>query len=257
MSGQWPLGSEVKRKSLTGGAMLYDASRAGNVTAKWFDVGHWRERGELDGEAQGRGAAHMIYAAGKGFVLRHYRRGGLVARITRDNYMWRGESATRPFVEWQLMYHLHRAGLPVPAPVAARYRRQGLVYKGDILTERVMQADSLAGRLRGRGVPILVWIAIGRCIRSFHELGVCHADLNAHNILLGPDDSVHLIDFDRGRLLKPGLWCDSNLVRLRRSLEKVTYSLPAERFGEADWYGLLDGYRQSGAAIPAAPRPAS
>ena len=54
---------------------------------------------------------------------------------------------------------------------------------------------------------------------------------------------MYLIDFDRGRLQKPGLWCDANLVRLRRSLEKVTYALPPERFTEADWHGLLDGYR--------------
>jgi hypothetical protein len=33
-------------------------------------------------------------------------------------------------------------------------------------------------------------------------------------------------------------------------VEKVTWSLPAERFGEADWHGLLDGYRQSAAEPP-------
>jgi hypothetical protein len=37
-------------------------------------------------------------------------------------------------------------------------------------------------------------------------------------------------------------------VRLRRSLEKVTWSLPPERFGVDDWHGLLDGYRQQGEA---------
>jgi hypothetical protein len=40
-------------------------------------------------------------------------------------------------------------------------------------------------------------------------------------------------------------------VRLRRSLEKVTWALPPERFGEADWQALLDGYRQS-SGTPAA-----
>ena len=108
-----------------------------------------------------------------------------------------------------------------------------------------MDSVSLASLLRKRGIPILGWITIGRCIRTFHDLGVCHADLNAHNILLVGDDSVYLIDFDRGRLMKPGLWCDGNLVRLRRSLEKITYKLPPENFSEADWHGLLDGYRQS------------
>ena len=53
------------------------------------------------------------------------------------------------------------------------------------------------------------------------------------------------LDFDRGQLRAPGLWRDGNLVRLRRSLDKITWELPAERFGESDWHGLLDGYRQA------------
>ncbi len=96
-------------------------------------------------------------------------------------------------------------------------------------------------------LSIVTWISIGRCIRRFHDFGVCHADLNAHNVLLS-EDSVYLVDFDRCELRRAGLWRDANLVRLRRSLEKVTYGLPAERFSEADWHGLLNGYWQSGAA---------
>ncbi|MEP7243232.1 MAG: 3-deoxy-D-manno-octulosonic acid kinase [Gammaproteobacteria bacterium] len=246
MSGQWPLGSEVRRKDLTGGAMLYDASRGGKLTAAWFEPAFWKERGELDGVARGRGAVQMILTDNKGYVLRHYRRGGLIARVMRDQYLWRSEAETRAFREWQLLYHLHRAGLPVPAPVGARYRREGLFYTADLITERLMDSVSLAALLRVRGIPILGWITIGRVIRMFHDLGVCHADLNAHNIMLVGEDSVYLIDFDRGRLRKPGLWCDGNLVRLRRSLEKVTWQLPPEHFSEADWHGLLDGYRQAG-----------
>jgi 3-deoxy-D-manno-octulosonic acid kinase len=253
VSGKWPLGSEVKRRELTGGAMLYDASRVSNLTAAWFDPEHWLSRGELEGVAHGRGAAHLIATGGNHYVLRHYRRGGLVAHLSRDRYWWKSEWRTRPFAEWQLMYHLAQAGLPVPAPVAARYRRSGLTYSGDLITTRLMNCQSLAAHLGEEAVPMLGWIAIGRCIRRFHDGGVCHADLNAHNILLGEEpETVYLIDFDRGTLRKPGLWCDSNLVRLRRSLEKVTYALPAERFTEADWHALLDGYRVASATATAA-----
>ncbi len=225
--------------------MLYDASRAGNITIAAFDPSYWRSRGEIEGEGRGRGTVQFIGSQGKQWVLRHYRRGGLLARVSSDRYLWSGEAAARPFAEWQLTYHLHRAGLPVPAPVAARYQQEGLTYRGDIITERVSETISLAEGLKVGALSLLNWIAIGRCIRRFHDLGVCHADLNAHNVLLGRADDVFLVDFDRGSLRKPGLWCDANLVRLRRSLEKVTYALPPDRFTEADWHGLLDGYRES------------
>jgi 3-deoxy-D-manno-octulosonic acid kinase len=240
---RWPLGSEVKHSALTGGAMLYDGSRANNFAPSWFDPSYWRSRSEVDGSAKGRGTTLFFKTAGKSFVLRHYRRGGLIALVSADRYIWRGEDNTRPFAEWQLTYRLHRAGLPVPAPIAARYVHDGLTYRGDLITERLPTVGSLAQCLGKGALSIMTWILIGRCVRRFHDLGVCHADLNAHNILLS-EEMVYLIDFDRCELRQKGFWRDENLVRLRRSLEKVTYRLPRERFGEADWHGLLDGYRQ-------------
>ena len=245
MNDRWALGPEVKRGALGGGAMLFDSSRVSNVSADWFETRFWAARREIEAYARGRGAALYIKAAdGKRYVLRHYRRGGLMARIAGDRYLWHDEQSTRPFVEWQLTYRLHRAGLPVPAPVAARYRHKGALYTGDILTERLPVVGSLTTCLATGALSVLTWVAIGRCIRRFHDLGVCHADLNAHNVLLS-EDGVYLVDFDRCRLRAPGMWRDANLVRLRRSLEKVTWGLPAERFGESDWHALLDGYRES------------
>ena len=247
MNGRFALGPEVKRSALAGGAMLYDTSRAGNLSAYWFEPRYWEALGALDGSGRGRAAARFVNGAdGRRYVLRHYHRGGLMARVSADRFLWHGEESTRPFAEWQLTYRLHRAGLPVPAPIAARYRHTGSSYTGDIITERLPVVGSLAECLRTGALATLTWIAIGRCIRRFHDLGVCHADLNAHNVLLS-EESVYLIDFDRCQLRAPGLWRDGNLVRLRRSLEKVTWALPAERFGESDWHALLDGYRQTSA----------
>lgn len=240
---------------VAGGAMLYDASRAGNLSAEAFDPVLLARRGQIVGEARGRGTAWFLAVQNHFWVLRHYRRGGLVSSLSRDRYWWRGEDRTRPFAEWQLTYQLHRAGLPVPAPIAARYRKQGFGYRGDIITERLSDVWSLAQALDSAPLSLLTWIAIGRCLRRFHDLHVCHADLNAHNIMIGQarePERIYLIDFDRGSLRKPGFWQDANLVRLRRSLEKITWGLPAERFTEDDWHGLLDGYQQV-PLVPAAP----
>ena len=225
--------------------MLYDGSRVSNFPVSSFDPLALKLRGEIEGEARGRGSTYFVRQQGRRWVLRHYLRGGLIGRLCKDRYLWRGEEATRPFIEWQLTYHLHRAGLPVPAPIAARYLQFGLTYRADIITERLEEVNSLAECLRLGALSLLNWIAIGRCLRRFHDLGVCHADLNAHNVLLGRADAVYLIDFDRGTLRRRGLWCDSNLVRLRRSLEKVCYALAPDRFTESDWHGLLDGYREA------------
>ncbi len=223
--------------------MLYDASRAGNADASWFDRLWWSRRGEVRETAEGRGAAVFIEADARQLVLRHYRRGGWMAHLSRDRYLWHGEALTRSYVEWHLLYALRRAGLPVPVPIAASYCRTGrFSYTADLLTEQIPAARSLASRLRCAPLALTSWIVIGRCLRRFHDDGIYHADLNAHNVLLDDNEQVWLLDFDRGQLRHPGYWCDGNLVRLRRSIEKITDALPPERFSDADWASLLDGY---------------
>lgn len=232
--------------------MLYDASRAGNAGAHWLDRGFWETRGTVTAAAAGRGGASFIEADGRSMVLRHYRRGGLVARISADRYWWRGAAETRSFVEWHLLYLMRRRGLPVPEPVAARYLLQGRSYTADLLMQRIPDTRSLATCVVKAPQSISLWVSVGRCLRRFHMAGVCHADLNAHNILLDATDQVWVVDFDRARLRTPGLWTDANLARLYRSLQKVTAPLPAEHFSEADWSSLLDGYFAEAAALDAA-----
>jgi 3-deoxy-D-manno-octulosonic acid kinase len=240
---RWPIGAEVRHKPIRGGAMLYDASRAGNADASWFDRLWWSRRGEVRETAEGRGAAVFIEADARQLVLRHYRRGGWMAQLSGDRYLWHGEALTRSYVEWHLLYALRRAGLPVPVPIAASYCRSGrFSYTADLLTEQIPAARSLASRLRCAPLALTSWIVIGRCLRRFHDDGIYHADLNAHNVLLDDNEQVWLLDFDRGQLRHPGYWCDGNLVRLRRSIEKITDALPPERFSDADWASLLDGY---------------
>ena len=226
--------------------MLADLHRLGNLPVaadSMFDPQYWSARGELTAVAGGRGSAWFVGGFRVAWVLRHYRRGGCAARISSDRYGWQGEDRVRAFTEWRLLQYLSERGLSVPKPVAARYQRTGLTYRCDLITERIVNAQSLGAALALAPVAENTWRAIGAAIARLHRHGVDHADLNAHNILLDGGQRVALIDFDRGRLRRPGAWTFGNLRRLRRSLEKISRNLPAGRFTPAAWEQVSGGYQ--------------
>lgn len=223
------------------GAMLYDASRCGQPDEQIFERQSWRARGGLEETAGGRGTVAFVRDGGRRWVLRHYHRGGLVARLLGDAYLWTGADRTRAFREWRLLRELRAADLPVPAPVAARYERRGLLYRADLITEELPTRRTLAQALASASLGAAAWRAVGVCIGRLHARGVHHADLNAHNLLLGDHDRVYVLDFDRGRIRPRGSWEQTVLGRLRRSLQKVTAGLPSDRFDDAAWQSLLLG----------------
>jgi 3-deoxy-D-manno-octulosonic acid kinase len=234
------------------GVMLADPHVLGNARQEpaesLFDPKHWSARGELAAVAGGRGSAWFIGNAENPWVLRHYRRGGFIARLSADQYWWLGEKRVRAFAEWRLLSYLKKRGLRVPQPVAAWYRHAGLTYRCDLITERIINAQSLSAALTVGEIAPAGWRAIGLAIARLHEQGADHADLNAHNILLDNNFNISIIDFDRGQLRAPGTWSSRNMARLHRSLVKISASLPPGRFVPESWNQLLAGYQAPGAS---------
>ncbi len=240
-----------------GGGILYDASRLSKPDEQLFSRSHWASRNALEEIAGGRSSIAVLNVSGAGFnsnrsnsdvgvagvrwVLRHYRRGGLIARLSQDSYLWSGAARTRSFAEWRLLAELRRRGLPVPAPIAARYVRGLLTYRADLITELLPGTRTLADTITGHDLPEAGWRAVGKTVGAFHREGVHHADLNANNILLAENLSqVYLLDFDRGRIEARGAWELAVLARLRRSLEKIKGQRADVRFGEQQWQWLMD-----------------
>ena len=200
--------------------ILHDAQVARSVTPEWFERGFWRQRQQWTAVSGGRGASGRIGAGGKWF-LRHYLRGGKAALLSRDRYLFLGTRLVRSFAEFRLLASMHKAGLPVPRPIAAHFRRRGGAYSANLITGWIEGARPLSRVLREGNDAQEIMARVGAVAARFHRAGICHADLNANNILIGHAGGVWLVDFDRARRCSPGSWHQSRLYRLKRSLKKL------------------------------------
>lgn len=161
-------------------------------------------------------------------VLRQYRRGGMVAKVSRRHYIWAGAEQTRSWMELRLLQIMYNAGLPVPKPLAAFYKQSLGFYQAAILTETIPNSQTLVGLLQApqdnKGEEFLHELAgrVAKAIHELHEFDVYHADLNAYNILVDTDGKVWLLDFDKSTYHpKVQDWRQNNLQRLQRHLVKT------------------------------------
>ncbi|WP_397475673.1 3-deoxy-D-manno-octulosonic acid kinase [Pusillimonas sp.] len=223
---------ELATLSFPSGAMCFDPGRVSAPSESLFDTGN-PLLGASAVQVGGRRSAWFVSGEFGPAVLRHYRRGGMVARVSRDQYLWAGESATRSFAEFRVLQRLLQRGVRVPVPLAAAYWRTGPFYRAAILIERISGVRTLAEALDAPE-------AVAQAIFAMHEAEVWHADLNAYNILLDQAADAWLIDFDRARRRSMSARLrQSNLLRLRRSLQKI-----AGDQGLDCWVRIQQAYEQ-------------
>lgn len=217
----------------------------------WFDPAALAGKGEARAGGTGRGDTLRFEAGGRSLLLRHYRRGGMAQRLG-DRYLRLGLRRSRAWRELALLAYLHGHALPVPPPVGARVVPAGILSpfcRAWLLTEYLANTRTLTQALRAGALEADTWSRLGALLARFHAAGVDHADLNAHNILLDGGGNLYLIDFDRGRLrCNRGQWCERNLARLRRSLDKLAGQEAKFAFSDADWAALVRGYRDAPAS---------
>lgn len=227
--------------------MMFDGGLPEPPTEAWFDRSWWQSQDRMRPAGGGRGGVAFIETPVGACVLRHYHRGGWMAPLMGDRYLWQGRSYSRGFAEFRLLAELSRRGLPVPAPVAARYRRRGAYYTADLITRTIGGAVTLAQLIGEQRVDARFAERVGELVARFHNDGVDHADLNAHNILLA-GDHLWLIDFDRGEIRATGTaWKLGNLARLKRSLLKVGACDHDEVMLDHEiWAPLMRGYERVG-----------
>jgi 3-deoxy-D-manno-octulosonic acid kinase len=221
----------------------YDSHIFKNIDDVSFNSRVWAQRSSIIGFAEGRGTTFFVQHQGRDFVLRHYQRGGLASRISKEKYLWLGLRFSRPWREWSLLEKMLEQGLPVPVPAAIKVERKWLSYTADIMMLRIPHARTLMNILMVDNLAEGYWIAVGSMIRRFHDKGVFHADLNANNILIDDGGRCFLIDFDRCEFKKSNQkWKKENLLRLKRSLNKILKNERIFYFSDLNWRCLLRGY---------------
>lgn len=216
-------------------------------SARDFDASYWERQSSTKILEGGRGGSLKITIQHQPMVLHHFLRGGLVARVFHDLYVWMGFNRSRPFLENKVITHALQNKLPVPEVVAFYIRKNGIFYSAYSISRYIENTGTLASYLFDHDIPDARWIVLGKLIKKFHRKGIFHADLNANNILMGKAGDFYLIDFDKAQIV-PSMETlgPQNLQRLFRSINKiqavrVQQNLPFH-FNQGQWEILLDAY---------------
>ena len=225
----------------------------GEVKNEWFESDYWASQERVVGQSSGRNITWFVRpeessliaeSQARDWVLRHYYRGGMIAKVSRDKFFYTGIFRTRPYLEMQLLLEMQRLGLPVPICVAARVSKRGFSYSADLLMEK-LEAEDLVKCLKSGQLSKTQWQSIGKVVALFHRQGIYHADLNAHNIMIDHQQKIWLIDFDRCQMRKPDShWQQQNISRLKRSLVKEKGLDSSLNYDDQCWHWLTDGYHR-------------
>ena len=108
-----------------------------------------------------RGGSFLISIDKIQFVLRNYRRGGLVEPMLKNKYLWTGKDKTRPALEFKAVEHALKNGVSVPEVVAYQVIRKGLFYKASIVSRYIENKGTLAQVLAEKPLPIDKWMSLG------------------------------------------------------------------------------------------------
>lgn len=234
--------TDLQTLSSNGQTIWVDTHCVEQISPLFFEPEYWQKQGALTGQAQGRGTTYFIEYQQQAWVLRHYKRGGLIGKLLDDQYLYSTLHNTRVWQELQLLRHMLEKNLPVPTPIAGRVEVNVIYYRGDLITAKIPQARDLHQLLLEKPLELQIWHEIGKTIGRFHQQQIFHHDLNIHNIMLDDKQKVWLIDFDKCALRPGDDWKKGNLQRLERSLHKEHNKDAAYHFMQDNWQALIAGY---------------
>ena len=231
----------IQQKTVNSQVMLFNAEHFSEPTPAFFSSQYWLSENAITGQAIGRGTTYFFQHNQHEYVLRHYRRGGLIGKVLSDQYLYTGLEQSRAWQEFKLLQHMQTLDLNCPAPIAAMLSKNGVYYRADIISAKIPEAQDLHHILLEANLSADMWQKIGQTIAKFHNQQIYHHDLNIHNIMLDAKQEVWLIDFDKCGIKSGNHWKQSNMSRLKRSFEKEQ-KLQNIHWQLSDWQILKSAY---------------
>lgn len=213
-----------------------DALRGCGADRPWEIV-----RAREAGAGTGRGATARVEREGGGdYFIKHYRRGGLLARINPERYF----GLDRFMRELEVGRRARAAGLPLGEVFAQVFQPARPGWRVWGVARLIAGGTDLARLLEraGEDDAELLWSAALATLCLMGEKGLEHPDLNLGNLVAIRSEErgwlVHVVDLDRARFGGQPLARDTRhamLARLERSWVKIFGQegvLPARRRAE-------------------------
>jgi len=217
---------------------------------------------DTEDHATGRGTVLSVPLGdrtGTRVMVRKYLRGGLVRWVNKELFF----GNKRPFHELLIGTEAVRRGIPTALPLAAVSIRVAVsFFRCYLITRELTNCIDLPRYLkdlRDNSIPNAgrkkerVLVKTAETVKTMHDQGLLHADLNMKNILVDKTDAekIYIIDWDKS-LLRNGLnpaERSANIIRFCRSMVKLAQNnVPVS---EKDPALFLESYWKDSAKVSA------
>lgn len=214
---------------------------------QYCDVEDYQVKGRVIHVFTGRGETFLVNDKyNHRVVIRHYWRGGFIAKILKDKFFCAFDESKRSMHEYDLLLTMRKMGLPVPRPVIARMQRDGLFITNDLILQEIPGAKNIAKILCERRLTDAEICKIGEVIGKMFTAGVYHSDLNINNLLFDGAGNAWIVDFDKCALKPITKKLYNEMIdRLERSFAKEISIRPSMQWTSVDFEKLSSSIKSS------------
>lgn len=149
----------------------------------------------------GRGKTRLIDVPGLGRVfLKRYSHGGMLRKLTAGHFLCLGQLRSK--VEFEMLELVRSLGVNAPEPIAF-VQKGATIYSTWLLMEELRDTRSIVeiGEDEGDALPRAL-DGLSEQIRILIKHRIFHVDLHPGNVLVGKDDKVYIVDFDKAGYFK-------------------------------------------------------